>query len=96
MTDKEHCDERGTYEIRVKGMLDEKWSGWFNGLTIAFERASDGSPITTLTGVVADQAKLRGILGKIWDLNLKLISATQIESQESGTTCESDPQQGGK
>ena len=79
MTDQEHCDEGGTYEIRVNGTLDEKWSGWFNGLTIEFGSASDGSPTTTLTGTVADQPKLRGILCKIWDLNLTLISATRIK-----------------
>ena len=70
------------YRIRVRGRLDEDWSDWFNGMTIEFGSASDGSPTTVLTGTVADQPKLRGILSKIWDLNLTVISATQIESQE--------------
>ena len=71
-------DQLPRYQIKVRGRLDEKWSDWFNGMTITFE---DG--ITTLTGAVADQPKLRGILSKIWDLNLKLVSVTRLESEKS-------------
>jgi hypothetical protein len=49
-------------------------------MTIEVERAGDGTSITTLTGPVADQARLRGIVSKIWDLNLTVISVNQIES----------------
>jgi hypothetical protein len=69
------------YEVKMEGILDEKWSDWFNGMTIAFERTGDGPPITRLTGAVADQAKLRGMLSKIWDLNLTLISVIRLESK---------------
>ena len=62
------------YRIKVRGRLDERWSDWFNGMTITPERG-----ITTLTGAV-DQAKLRGILSKIWDLNLTVISINRLES----------------
>lgn len=72
MTDGCEFDEQGIYEIRGKGILDEKWSDWFDGMTITFESGS-----TTLTGPVADQAALRGILTKIWDLDLTLISVNQ-------------------
>ena len=68
-------DQPAKHQIKVQGQLDEKWSDWFNGMTITFEGG-----ITTLTGVVADQAKLRGILSKIWDLNLTVISVTRLES----------------
>ena len=68
------------YQIKMQGKLDESWSAWFDGLTITFESGSDGSPITILTGPVVDQAALRGILFKIWDLNLALISVTPIET----------------
>jgi len=64
----------------MQGKLDESWSAWFDGLTITFESGSDGSSITILTGPVIDQAALRGILFKIWDLNLALISVTPIET----------------
>ena len=67
-------DQAAVYQIQVRGKLDKSWSDWFNGLTITLE-----SGITTLTGPVADQAALRGILSRIWDLNLTLISVTQIE-----------------
>jgi hypothetical protein len=80
---KDGTDQRSSapavYRIRMEGVLDEKWSDWFNGMGIAFERTGDGPPITTLTGAVADQAKLRGMLSKIWDLNLTLISVVRLE-----------------
>jgi hypothetical protein len=78
-------DQSARYQIKMWGRLDEKWSDWFNGMTLAFENS-----ITTLTGTVADQAKLRGMLSKIWDLNMTVISVSRIESDRD------NPQQGGK
>jgi hypothetical protein len=60
----------------VRGRLDERWADWFNGMTITSERG-----ITTLAGAV-DQAALHGILSKIRNLNLTLISVTPIESEK--------------
>jgi hypothetical protein len=68
----------GRYQIKVQGKLDEGWSDWFSGMTVTF--GSGRAPITTLTGAVADQSALRGILSKIWDLNLTLISVRRIEA----------------
>ena len=68
------------YQIKVVGRLDEHWSAWFGDMAIAVERRGDGAPITTLSGEVADQAALRGILSKLLDLNLTLISVVQIAS----------------
>ena len=65
------------YEIRVKDHLDAKWSAWFDGLTIV--NASDGSGEATLRGSIPDQAALHGILARIRDLNLTLISVSRIE-----------------
>jgi hypothetical protein len=73
MSDDWEPDEREFYQIRVQGRLDESWSDWFEGMTIVPESA-----ITTLTGPVADQAALHGILDKIWNLNLALISVTRM------------------
>lgn len=73
-------DKRWTYRITVQGRLDESWSRWFNGLTIECT-STDDSAITTLTGPVVDQPALRGILNKLWDLNLILISVTRIEKE---------------
>jgi hypothetical protein len=64
-----------TYQIQVQGRLDKDWSDWFSGMTVTFEGG-----VTTLTGTVADQSALRGILTKIWDLNLTLISVRRIEA----------------
>jgi hypothetical protein len=61
--------EEATYEIRVRGRLDESWSDWLNGVTMAFENDARGGGITVLTGHF-DQAALRGLLSRLWDLNL--------------------------
>ena len=75
---KKHCaDEPVVYQIKVQGKLDHRWSDWFSGLTVAVGDASGNPPVTTLTGSI-DQAALRGILNRIWDLNLTLISVVPI------------------
>lgn len=66
------------YCITVQGQLDESWSNWLGGMSIAVERADEGVPVTTLTGPVVDQPALRGILNRLWDLNLTLISVNTI------------------
>ena len=65
-----HHQNPGWYEIRVKGHLDARWTAWFDGLAIA--HGSDGT--TIIHGPVADQAALHGLLQKIRDLGLPLIS----------------------
>jgi hypothetical protein len=67
------------YQIKVYGAIDPSWSDWFSEMELASETGSDGRPITTLTGIVVDQASLRGIVTRLWDLNLSLISVVQIE-----------------
>ncbi len=76
-----HSEPEGqaVYQIKLRGRLDESWSSWFDGLAITH----DGDT-TTLTGVVADQSALRGILSKLWDLNLVLMAVNRIE--DSGGT----------
>jgi hypothetical protein len=63
------------YLLRVGGHLDHHWSPWFGGLTLTHE--TDGT--TTLTGVVADQAQLHGLLTKIRDLGVPLLSLTVLD-----------------
>jgi hypothetical protein len=65
-----------SYEIRLKGHLDESWADWFEGLTFTYE--SDGS--TTLTGEDIDQAALHGLLKKIRDLGLPLLSVNKLDT----------------
>ncbi len=62
--------QNGIYQIRIKGHLGSEWSGWFEGLTITLEE--DGN--TLLTGPVVDQAALHGILKKVRDLGMPLVS----------------------
>jgi hypothetical protein len=67
--------EPGLYEIRLKGHLNNRWADWFEGLTITLEE--DGN--TLLTGPVIDQAALHGVLKKVRDLGLQLVSVSPVE-----------------
>ena len=58
------------YQIRIKGHLDAQWTDWFGGLTITLEDNGD----TLLTGPVVDQAALHGLLKKVRDLGMPLVS----------------------
>lgn len=66
------------YEIKVQGSLDQSWSDWYSGMTIIPDDASCEKPVTTLRGPVIDQAALRGILTRLWDMNYELISVQQV------------------
>jgi hypothetical protein len=63
------------YQIRIKGHLGHQWTDWFGGLTITLE--DDGE--TLLTGPVVDQAALHGLLKKVRDLGMPLISVIRVE-----------------
>ena len=71
-----------TYQIEVQGKLDESWASWLDGMTIARTNVYDGAPVVVLTGPVADQAALRGILSRLWDLNLTVVGLRQIDPPE--------------
>jgi len=70
----QECGGTDYYLIKVKGKLEKSWSGWLDNMRVTAELADDGTPITALTGSVVDQAALRGILNRLWDLNLTVIS----------------------
>jgi hypothetical protein len=75
----------GQYEIRFKGRLEPRWAAWFDGLSLTSE--SDGT--TIICGPVADQSALHGLLQKVRDLGLPLVSVTQVEpDQPNGLTIE--------
>lgn len=67
------------YEIRVKGHLDLRWSHWFEGFAIALKDNGE----TLLTGPVADQAALHGVLIKVRDLGLPLVSVASVQSEHT-------------
>jgi hypothetical protein len=64
------------YQIKIKGHLGNQWSDWFDGLTITLDKEGN----TLLTGPVIDDAALHGLLKKVRDLGMPLISFNQIES----------------
>jgi hypothetical protein len=64
----------GRYEIRIAGHLDSRWAAWFDGLSLT--NHSDGT--TILRGAVVDQAALHGLLQKVRDIGLPLLSVTQL------------------
>jgi hypothetical protein len=67
------------YQIKVPGRISDNWSDWFDGMTISFEGGGDTPTISTLTGVVADQAALQGLLDRLYALGLALLSVERIE-----------------
>jgi hypothetical protein len=69
----------GWYEIRLKGYLDDRWAGRFDGLSFTH----DGDGTTILSGPVVDQAALYGLLRQVRDLGLPLVSVIQIESKQA-------------
>jgi hypothetical protein len=70
--------EAGRYEIRLKGHLETRWAAWFDGLRLTHE--SDGT--TTIHGPIVDQAALHGVLQKVRDLGLPLVSVTQVDPDQ--------------
>jgi len=72
---KKEPDQPIVYQIRLRGHLDDQWTDWFGGLTITLEENGD----TLLTGPVVDQAALFGLLKKVRDLGLPLVSIDCVE-----------------
>jgi hypothetical protein len=72
-TDRHHG--AGRYEIRLQGRLHSRWAAWFDGMTLA--RCGDGT--TVIRGLVADQAALHGLLQKVRDMGLPLVSVTRVD-----------------
>jgi hypothetical protein len=75
-------DQLITYQIRIQSHLDFDWADWFEGLTITLEENGD----TLLTGPVADQAALYGLLKKVRDLGMPLISVNPAEPSRADVT----------
>ena len=74
--------EPGRYAIRVQGRLDARWSAWFDGMTLTPD--TDGT--TVLEGPVADQAALHGLLARVRDLGIPLLSMVQLATTDPADT----------
>jgi len=77
-------DNSGIYEIKIKGLLDDHWKQWFEGMTLKHAKNHEPEECTVITGPIADQPALHGLLEKIRDLNLTLISVRKMDTVTSG------------
>ena len=75
-TTRGRSSDSSRYEIRIAGRLAPRWAAWFDGMTLT--TAGDGT--TVLAGPVADQAALHGVLARIRDLGLPLVSVTRLDA----------------
>jgi hypothetical protein len=78
MTNGRKYDQPSMYTIRIKGRLDRKWSDWFGGFTITNLENDE----TVLTGWVADQAALHGLMAKLRDLGLPILLVERLDEDE--------------
>jgi hypothetical protein len=76
---KKEPSQPAVYQIRIKGHLGSQWTDWFEGLSITLEEDGD----TLLTGPVIDQAALHGLLKKVRDLGLPLVSVSPVETGQA-------------
>lgn len=73
----------GVYEIKIKGLLDDHWGQWFEGMTLKRqEDLETRQGCTLIIGLIADQPALHGLLAKVRDLNLTLISVRKLDSTD--------------
>jgi len=81
----------GVYEIKIKGLLDEHWDQWFERMTLKrVINGATGQECTVITGPISDQPALHGLLAKIRDLNLTLLSVYRIKADTESTCNDSD------
>ena len=78
---RERASDSERYEIRVQGLLHARWSAWFDGLTVT----NEGNGTTLIRGDVVDQAALHGLLRKLADLGLPLLSVTHLGTDATNT-----------
>ena len=71
-------DQPTRYQVRIKGHLGPEWADWFGGLEVTLENNGD----TLLSGVVADQAALHGLLRRVRDLGMPLVSVSPMKGGE--------------
>lgn len=80
MNQKRYFDQPSVYTITVQGALDASWMDYFDNMKFQPGQAKDGSPTTTLSGTLADQAAVQGVLQKLYNLGFPLISVVREDS----------------
>jgi hypothetical protein len=73
-------DQSIEYEIEIQGRLEERWSHWFDDMDVTVKCQTSGPTVTILSGMVADQAALHGLLNRIRDLGIPLLSVQLVNS----------------
>ena len=104
MKNPERPDSEAIYAIQLAGKLSPAWSEWFDGLSITVIGEEEGELKTLLVGPIKDQAALRSLLGRIWNLNLTILFVQRLEpmsileqerpgqgNSKGGTNGDSDP-----
>lgn len=74
----QHENQEMIYIIKIRGHLKQKWAEWLNGMVVKIENLTPEN-ITAITVRIPDQSALRGILNKLWDLNLTLLSVISMD-----------------
>ena len=80
-TQRLHIDQPAWYRIQVQGRVDDRWADWLGGLTLTREGEGE-TAVTTLTGTVADQSALMGLLQQLCNLGFPVLSAVQLDEGE--------------
>lgn len=70
-----------TYQITIRGHLDDRWDSWFDGFTMTPTYTAEGEAVTEFTGTVADQAALYGLLTRLRNLGVSLVSVQPLEDE---------------
>lgn len=76
--------EREAFQIQVAGEIDQAWKRWLGLDSIVYLTNAEGERVSLLAGCVADESGLRGVMSKLWDLNLKVLSVVRLPREEGG------------
>lgn len=71
-------EQPGEYRITVSGTVGNHWSSWLEGFRITHGTGSQGQMVTMVSGWIRDQSELRGLINRIWDLNLSVLSVVRL------------------
>lgn len=74
-------DRPALYQICVQGRISDRWSNWFGGLTVTTDESEDGTAVTSVSGVLVDQAALLGLLQKLYSLGCSLLEVKRLHNE---------------